>query len=157
MKARRHLVPAIAPLLLLAACSEPSPTQMLQSRVTTSMSPLQDCNRPATVEYLPNGARIQIPDTALFVIGRTDLSACGQYAMASAIQAMLDQRIMQVTVEPGGDISAPYAYLPRERAGTLQAYLTNVGFTGFQPPVLVAPTSSASGVWAIVLTVAERG
>ena len=87
MKAAIHGVTMLA-ALLLAACSEPPPVQVLNSRVSARMSPVQPCNRPASVEYLPNGARISIPDTALFTVGRTDLSPCGEYAVASAVVAV---------------------------------------------------------------------
>ena len=138
MKAAIHGVTMLA-ALLLAACSEPPPVQVLNSRVSARMSPVQPCNRPASVEYLPNGARISIPDTALFTVGRTDLSPCGEYAVASAVEAMLDPRIMQIVIEPGGDINAPDAFLPRERVGSLRALLSNPAFVPAPSPVLVNP------------------
>ncbi len=156
MKAAIHGI-AMLTALLLAACSEPPVVQVLNSRVTASMSPVQPCNRPASVEYLPNGARISIPDTALFTVGRTDLSPCGQYAVASAVEAMLDPRIMQVVIEPGGDINAPDAFLPRERIGSLRALLSNPGFVPTPAPVLVQPAATPSRVWGILLTIASKG
>jgi hypothetical protein len=143
--------------LMLAACSEPPAAQVLDSRVTVSMSPVQPCNRPASVEYLPTGARIRIPDTALFTVGRTDLSECGRYAVASVVEAMLNPRIMQVVIEPGSDINDPDAFLPRERVGSLKASLSNPGFAPTQPPVLVQPAAVPSRVWGIVLTIADSG
>jgi hypothetical protein len=143
--------------LLLAACSEPPAVQVLNDRVTASMSPAQPCNGPASVEHLPNGARIRIPDTALFTVGRTDLSPCGGYAVASVVEAMLDPRIIQIVIEPGGDINAPDAFLPRERVGVLRASLSNPGFLPTQPSVLVQPAAVPSRVWSIVLTIPGNG
>jgi hypothetical protein len=156
MKAAIHGVTMLA-ALVLAGCSEPPAVQVLNSRVTASMSPTQPCNRPASVEYLANGARIRIPDTALFTVGRTDLSECGQFAVASVVEAMLDPRIMQIVIEPGGDIDAPDAFLPRERVGSLRASLSDRGFVPTQPPVLVQPAAVPSRVWGIVLTIPGSG
>ncbi|MEJ0019768.1 MAG: hypothetical protein WDN25_25085 [Acetobacteraceae bacterium] len=154
MNARDLALPAIASLLLLAACGERPVSQVLNTRVTAKMSPDQSCNAAASVEYLPNGARITLPDTALFVVGRTDLSPCGEFALTSAVEAMLEPRLMQVVIEPGGDINAPYAGLPRERAAKVQAMFTDVGFAPAQPPVIVQPGPGAPvGVWGVVLTV----
>jgi hypothetical protein len=156
MKAAIHGVTMLA-ALLLAACSEPPPVQVLNSRVSARMSPVQPCNRPASAEYLPNGARISIPDTALFTVGRTDLSPCGEYAVASAVEAMLDPRIMQIVIEPGGDINAPDAFLPRERVGSLRALLLNPAFVPAPSPVLVQPAATPSRVWGIVLIIPGNG
>ena len=157
MTANIRATPALTALLLLAACGEPSSPEVLNTRVAESMAPDQLCNTKASVEYLPNGARISMPDGALFTIGKSDLSACGQYAMTSAVQAMLDPGIMQVVIEPGGDIEASYAGLARQRADIMKAMFTNVGFVSFQPPVLVQTNSAApAGVWGVVLTVASK-
>jgi hypothetical protein len=120
------------------------------------MDPTQTCNRPASVESLPNGARVRIPDTSLFVVGRGDLSACGQFAMASVVEAMLDPRIMQVVIEPAGDVNAPDAFLPRERAATVGTFIANTGFAGTRPRVVVQPGSGPPGSWGIVLAVADQ-
>jgi hypothetical protein len=155
MKASAFVVPTFAALLLLGACSEPSSTQVLQTRVTTIRSPAQTCNRLESIEYMPDGVRVRLADTSLFVIGRADLSDCGRYALGSVVEAMLNPRIMQVVVEPGGDINAPEALLVRQRATTVQAFLTNAGFTGTQPPVLVQPSGDMSRNWGVVLAVAD--
>jgi hypothetical protein len=148
-----HVALALVAPLCMAACTEPS-AQTLQRRATASMNPAQTCNQTASVQYLPNGARIEAPEMSLFTIGRTDLSACGQYILSSVVQAMLDPRIMQVVVEPGGDINSPDAFLPHERAVTVQAFLSNVGFVAGQPPVLVQAAAIPGRNWGIVLTTA---
>ena len=61
---------------------------------------------------------------------------------------------MQVVVEPGGDINAPDAFLPRERAITVQAFLSKPGIVTGQPPVLVQAAAVPSRSWGIVLTTA---
>jgi hypothetical protein len=151
-----RIAPAAASLLLLNACSEPSGVQLLQSRTQASINPAQACNRPANVEYSVNGARVRIPDSTLFVVGRTDVSDCGRFVLAGVVEAMLDPRVMQVVVEPGADTNAPDAFLPRKRADNVKASLSNAGFASGQPPVLVQPASAASaGVWGVVLAVAN--
>jgi|ERR1700722_926016 hypothetical protein len=158
--ALKSVVPAtaaLAALLLLAACGEPASPDVLNARVTARMAPDQPCNRQASVQYLPDGARISMPDSALFTIGRADLSACGQYAMSSAIEAMLDPGIMQVVIEPGGDIDAPYARLVRQRADTLNGVFTKASFPPYQPVVPVQTKAAGqAGIWGIVLTVVNR-
>jgi hypothetical protein len=141
-------------LLALAACSEPSSTQILSSRIPARLNQTVSCNRPVSVEFLQDGARILLPETSLFLIGRTDLSPCGQYVLASVTQAMLDPRIMQVVIEPQSDANAPASVFALQRADTVQKALSNVGFTQRQPPVLIqsAPVSSP-GALGIVLSV----
>jgi hypothetical protein len=156
MKATAPVVPTLAALLLLGACSEPSNTQVLQARATAIRIPSDACNPLQSIDYLPNGVRIRLTDTGLFVIGRPDLSDCGRLALSDVVEAMLNPRIMQVVVEPGGDINMPEALLLRERAATVQAFLTNAGFTGTQPPVLVQPAVDPSRNWGIVLAVADQ-
>jgi hypothetical protein len=109
-----------------------------------------------SIDYLPDGVRIRLADTGLFVIGRPDLSDCGRLTLGSVVEAMLNPRLMQVVVEPGGDINMPEALLLRERAATVQAFFTNAGFTGTQPPVLVQPAVDPSRNWGIVLAVANQ-
>lgn len=143
--------------LLLTACGEPSSPDVLHARVTARMAPDQPCNAKASIQYLPNGARITMPDSALFTIGRADLSACGQYAMSSAIEAMLDPGIMQVVIEPGGDLDAPYAGLVRQRTDTLTGIFTKASFVPYQPPVPVRTKAAGqTGIWGVVLTVENR-
>lgn len=151
----RFAPPVVAALLWLSACGGPPSSDVLNRRVAASMSPEQSCNSAASVQYLPNGARISLPDSALFVVGRSELSPCGQFALASAVQAMLVPHIMQVSIEPAGDIDAPYAGLAREKAERVQKLFSNVGFVSDQPPVLVQPSSGTlTGVWGVVLTMA---
>jgi len=158
MKTTIRAIPALAAVLLLAACGEPSSPDVLNARVAARMAPDQGCSNGTSIEYLPDGARINLPDSALFTIGRADLSPCGQYAMAGAVEAMLKPGIMLVVIEPGGDVEAPYAGLARQRADTLKAVFAKASFPPYQPPILVQSTPSGSGrigVWGIVLTVAS--
>lgn len=157
MRVGNHVVAALAALLLLVGCAgEPPSTRTLQNRLATSLDPAQTCNRPASVEYVPNGVRVRIPDTSLFVVGRTDLSACGQYVMASVVEAMLAPQVMLMVVEPSGDVNAPGAFLPRQRAGTVTAFISNKGFVGTQPRVVVQSSAAPPGNWGIVLAVADQ-
>ena len=156
MKASMSVVPTLAALLLLAACSEPSSTDLLESRITATMMPSQACNQPANVQAVPNGIQVGVPDRSLFVIGRSDLSDCGRYALTGVVEAMLDPRIMQVVVLPGGNINEPEALLLHQRTATVQAFLSNAGYTGTQPPVLVQQSTGPMGSWGIVLAVAGQ-
>jgi hypothetical protein len=146
-------LPAIAILLVLGACSRPS-SQVLSDRVAASLTPAEPCNRDASIENLPNGTRIRLPEASLFVSGKADLTACGQYALASVTQAMLAPPIMQVVIEPEADANAPGSYVSLQRADTVKKMLSNVGFIFTQPPVLVQPpTVPSPGTLGIVLTV----
>ena len=155
MRASIHVAPALTSLLLLAACSfEPSGPQLLQDRLTVTMSPEQQCNRMASTQPLPNGARVVIGSDSLFLPGRADLTECGHYAIASAVEAMLDPRIMQVVIEPYGDVSSPS--LARDRAERLQAMFSTVGFVPGQPAAIIQPAAApVPGSWGIVLTFAD--
>ncbi len=154
MTTRIYFLPALATLLALGACSEPSSTQMLADRVTFSLSPTNQCNRMASIEYLPNGTRIRLPEASLFVDRRTDLTACGQYALASVIQAMLAPRIMQVVIEPEADADVPGSSVSLRRADTVKTLMSNAGFIFTQPPVLIQPaTAQPPGTLGIVLAI----
>ena len=116
------------------------------------MNPAETCNQTASVQDLLGGVRIEAPEASLFTIGRTDLSARGQCILTGVVQAMLDPRVMQVVVEPGGDINEPGAFLPRERAVTVQAFLSKPGIVAGQSPVPVQATAIPSRNWGFVLT-----
>jgi hypothetical protein len=153
MTDRTYLLPVIAIVLVLGACSKPS-TQVLADRVAASLTPAEPCNRDASIENLPNGTRVRLPEASLFVNGKADLTACGQYALASVTQAMLAPPIMQVVIEPDADMNAPGSYVSAQRADTVRKMLSNVGFIFTQPPVLVQPPAVPSpGTLGIVLTV----
>jgi hypothetical protein len=148
-----HLLSVLTILLVLGACSEPS-SQVLSDRVAASLIPTGPCNREASIEYLPNGTRIRLPEASLFVNGKADLTACGQYTLASVTQAMLAPPIMQVVIEPEADANAPGSSVSLERADTVKKLLSNVGFIFTQPPVLVQlPTAPSPGTLGVVLTV----
>jgi hypothetical protein len=154
MNANILAAPALASLLLLAGCGEPSSPDVLKARVAQSMATNQECNSKANVQYLEDGARITMPDGALFMIGQAELSPCGEYAMASAIEAMLSSGIMRVEIEPGGNIEAPYAGLVSQRADALGTMFAKSVFVPYQPPLLVQSRSAGpAGTWGIVLTV----
>jgi len=149
-----HLLPVLATLLTLGACAEPSSTQTLSDRLTASLTPGEPCNRQASIEYLPNGTRIRLPEAALFVRGKPDLSECGHFALASVTQAMLAPPIMQVVIEPEADVNDPVSSLSLQRAETVRKSLSYVGFIFTQPPVLIQPvTTSTPSSFGIVLTV----
>jgi len=153
-----RIMPVVVILLLLAACSTSSSTQILEGRVASTLTPAIPCNRLASVDPLPNGMQISFPVDALFLAGRTDLTECGHYALASAVEAMLDPRIMQVVVEPDTDITMPDAFLPRERADQVKRIFSDAGFVPAQPPVLVkSVTPQSPRVWRIILAVADHG
>jgi hypothetical protein len=149
-----HFLPALATLLALGACSEPSSTQTLADRVAASLTPAELCNRQASIESLPNGTRIWLPEASVFVNRKTDLTKCGQYVLASVTQAMLAPPIMQVVIEPSADENAQVPSLSLQRADAVRKLMSNVGFIFTQPPVLVQPATTASpGNLGIELTV----
>jgi hypothetical protein len=154
MNARIRVASALAPLLLLVGCGQPSGSDLLQRRLATTMAPDQTCNRVASVQYLPDGARISVPANALFKPGRSDLTDCGQYAMASAIEAMLAPQIMHVGIEAYGNVDQPYALLARQRAERLRTMFSNAGLVPAQIQPAAAP---APDTWGIVLTAGESG
>jgi hypothetical protein len=154
MALRTQVMPALVILVALAACSNPPSTQTLSSRVAASLTPAEPCNRPAGIEYLPTGTRIQFPESSLFVSGQTDLTGCGEYALASVTEAMLDPRIMQVVIEPEADLNTPGSSLSLRRADKVKKLFSILGSAATQPPVLVQPASAqSSGSFGIVLSV----
>jgi outer membrane protein OmpA-like peptidoglycan-associated protein len=144
-------------LIGLAACSQPSSVEVISSRVQDSLNVAATCNRMANIEYLPNGTRVQLPEDSLFQPGRTDLTECGHYVLASIVEAMLNPGIMQVVIEPPANSDTPFRSLSRQRTDAVKALLSNVGFVRTQPPVLVQPSAAPlGGAIGILLTVADR-
>lgn len=158
MKTNILALPVLGSLMVLTACGEPASPDVLKNRVAQHMASDQACNNSASVEYLPNGARVSFPESVLFTIGRADLNPCGQSAMANVIEAMLNPGIMQVVIEPSADIEASYYGLARQRTETLKAMISKAAFVPYEPPVLVQVSSTGSaGVWGVVLTAASAG
>jgi hypothetical protein len=148
------LMAAAGILLSMAGCSEPSSSTMLQMRAESSLGSAQPCQGTVRTENLPNGVRVLVPESALFLVGQTAISACGQYLLVGIVEAMLDPRIMQIVVEPSADINAPDAYVARERTGVLRQRLSNAGFVPGQPPVAVQPNpASSTHTWGVALEV----
>jgi hypothetical protein len=154
MRARVLAAPVLATLLALAACAQPSNTATLQSRADLRLTQAEPCNRMATIEYLPDGVRFQVPQAALFVPGSTNLNDCGRYTLSSMMEAMLDPALIQVIIEPDPEYLTAGYILPQQRAETVRAFFTDAGFTRRQPPVLVQPatTQSTGALWITMST-----
>ena len=153
-----RIAPALVIAVTLGACTEPSDTALLASRVTARLDPAEPCNRLASIEYLPNGTRIRLTEATVFVSGRTDLTACGEYALASVAEAMLDPRVMQVVIEPEPGAGGPGSTLSAQRAETAKGLLSLAGFFPTPTPVVVQPAPvPAQGAMGIVLAVAGSG
>jgi hypothetical protein len=87
----------VAPLLLLLGCaSERSPLD-ISDRLQAELSP-ELANGSVTLEQLPDGARVTLPDQTLFRTGGAELDAKGRYILTGLVEALLAPPLLQVEV-----------------------------------------------------------
>ncbi|HYZ20657.1 MAG TPA: hypothetical protein VE690_00740 [Rhodopila sp.] len=86
-------------LVMLAGCADPTryAARHLQQRLQTNLSP-QIASRQVTVDNAADGARVILPEPALFVPRGADLTVDGAYLVASVTESLLDPHLMQVNV-----------------------------------------------------------
>lgn len=104
--------------LVLGACASENPPSDLASRLDWNLSNGITA-RQATVERLPDGARVTFPETALFPGAGSGLSPQGEYRVVSVVESLLAPAIMQVQVV--GDPSVP-EYLRADQVRRVQQY-----------------------------------
>jgi hypothetical protein len=150
---RQHLFALLIPAVLVGACTSSSSdrtAQLLGRRLETSLAPDVAAGR-ASLEQLPNGARVTLADQSLFSGNGngTKLTDAGRYTLASAIEGLLDPSITQVYVagSPNGPIG-----LPDARTQAVTQYFTENGLG----PVL-RPSDQQSAVPAGASGVSQQG
>src|SRR5512133_1781003 len=86
-----------AQLVLLVGCAAEQSPQNLGDRLQAELNP-QLANGSVTLERLPDGARIALPDQTLFPAGGAELDAQGRFILASLVEALLAPALLQVEV-----------------------------------------------------------
>jgi hypothetical protein len=106
-------------VLLLAGCAGERSPRDLGDRLQTELAP-ELANGGATLERLPDGARVTFADQTLFPAGGTELDANGRFVLASFTQGLLAPPLLQV------DVAGPAAPLPQARAATVSRFLQEI-------------------------------
>ena len=141
---------AIIPTLLLAGCGSPQhqSARVLQDRLQAQLAP-ELANHTASIQNLPDGARVSLDETALFAPAKTDLNGNGRYTVASLIQALLDPRLMRIDV-----IGSPRTpdYLRTARIRSVENY---VEAYSLGPPLQISeqPRTAASPAQGATVTI----
>ena len=138
-------------LVLLAAACTSSPnagsvaaglTQRLDMRLAPELASGQ-----ATLQQLPDGARVTLADGVLFPGGGVTLDGKGRYTVASVIQGLLEPSLLRIDI--AGASAAPGAVQDLQ-ARTVSAFFENYGIKVSTPssPVspYIAPAAPVSGI-----------
>jgi hypothetical protein len=138
----------VAQLVLLVGCASERSPQDLSDRLQVELSP-ELANGSVTLERLPDGARVTLPDQTLFPTGGAELDARGRFVLTSLVQALLAPPLLQVDV--AGPAGTPMT-LQQARVRAVTQFLEgiqvapNLLFTGLQeePPATdgVAPQAT---------------
>jgi outer membrane protein OmpA-like peptidoglycan-associated protein len=110
---------ATAPLalfLLLTGCADGRLPRDLNGRLQRELAP-ELASGGATLEQLPDGARVTVADQTLFPTGGTALDTKGRLALASLVEALLAPALLQV------DVAGPAGTLPQARAAAVAEFL----------------------------------
>jgi hypothetical protein len=129
------------PLLLFAACGGPSDQQraawQLDHRLEARLAPQINAGN-ATVQPLPDGARVTLLGPAQLPIGGQPVSSSGDDGRANVIQGLLDPRLMRVQL---ADTSA----LPPDQQAARVAALTQY-FVDYRLGPTLQPAAPPQGV-----------
>jgi hypothetical protein len=144
-------VVSLGAILLLAGCTGSGPHQsarVLQHRLQANLAP-EISSRQASIQKLPDGARVTLSDAALFAPGQSDLDTSGRFTIASLAESLLDPRLMQVDV--AGPASVP-AGVQQAKAQSITAYLQD--YVAAPPlPVAAVPPSAGPATQAATITI----
>jgi hypothetical protein len=110
------------PLVLLLGCASERSPQDVGDRLQAELSPALSSGS-VTLERLPDGARVTLPDQTLFPTGGAQLDARGRYVLTSVVQALLAPSLLQVDV--AGPASTPMP-LQQARVRTVTQFLEGI-------------------------------
>lgn len=105
--------------LLLGGCAGERSPRDLGDRLQTELAP-ELANGGATLERLPDGARVAFPDQTLFSAGGAELDTRGRFILTSLAQGLLAPPLLQV------DVAGPAAPLSQARAAAVAQFLNGI-------------------------------
>lgn len=108
--------------LLLSGCGgspQHQTARILQDRLRSNLAP-EISHHHATMQPLPEGAQITLDQASLFAPNQPDLTSDGRFTVASLTEALLDPRLMRMSVV--GAAATP-AYLRQARADSVNDYV----------------------------------
>src|SRR5262245_37145766 len=113
---------SVAQLILLLGCASERSPQDIGDRLQAELSP-ELASGSVTLERLPDGARVTLPDQTLFPTGGTELDAKGRFVLTRLVQALLAPSLLQVDV--AGPANAPMP-LQQARVRTVTQFLEGI-------------------------------
>jgi flagellar motor protein MotB len=155
-----HLLSRLSILLIPAAfasgcSSHPSTAQLLNHRLETSLAPDIAAGR-VSLQQLPNGTRMVFADSSLFAANSANLADGGRYALASAVEGLLDPSVTDVHI---ADSTPGPLNLQDARTQAVTQYFTQYGLDPMLQsrfPLVDAPavpgSTSPSGLTITALT-----
>jgi hypothetical protein len=136
-------VAMFCPLLVVVACASGNRSVSdLHQRMQLLLAPDIAAGR-AGLERLPDGARVTLPQQALFPTGRSELDDKGRFVLASVIQGLLDPGILRIDIAlaPGTPVG-----LQTAQARAVTQYFVDYGLGSSLEPAAPQPESPPGSV-----------
>jgi len=151
-------IAGLGPMLLLAACASWNGPECacaprdLQHRFQARLMPDIAAGR-ATLQTLPDGVRVALPEASLFADGGTGLDDSGRFVLARVIEGLFDPRIMRLQVADSSSVSPS---VQDARARSVVGYFdeARVGpvSTSTAPPQPVLPEATGMPSGDLIIT-----
>jgi hypothetical protein len=143
-----RLAVLLSPMLLAVACSswpgaEPA-AQDLGQRLQARLAPDIAAGR-ATLEQLPDGARVTLVDQSLFPGGGAQLDDAGRDVLTRVIQGLLAPRILRIVV---AESPTTQADLQDAQTGAVTQYFQDYGLGSVLQPATPQPGTPPGSVGA---------
>jgi len=127
----------LSPMLLVVACSSAPcvgpATQDLGQRLQIELAPDISTGR-ATLQQLPDGARVTLVDRSLFAGDGSQLTNGGYVVLTRVIQGLLDPRILQITM---AESPTPQPAMQGVQTGAMTQYFQAYGIATVTQPAPV--------------------
>jgi len=142
-----RVMAVVWPVVLAAGCAggPGSPGSHLDARMQQGLAP-QAAMHQASVQSLPDGARVTLAEDRLFAPGSADLNAQGRYLLASVIEGLLDPRLMEIQLTPA---PATAAYLQQARVESVRRFFVDFALG----PTLATSVAAPGSAQAFAITV----
>ena len=146
---RRFLLCSL--VLLCAACASHSGRIAgdLDSRLNMRLA-AEIASGQATVQRLPDGARVTLADGTVFSVSGVTLDDKGRYTVASVIQALLAPSLLQIEIA-GSSAASPGVQDAQARAVT--TFFRDYGIAATAVSAAAPPDVAGQGVPVLTITI----
>ena len=150
-----RLVALFFPMLFVVACTSSGNNSVMHlgQRMQVLLAPDIAAGR-VSLDQLPDGALVTLPQQSLFPIGRAELDGKGRYILASVIQGLLDPGILRIQIS---DAAGTPVGLQTAQARAVTEFFVDYGLgPALQPSVApqdLPPGSVSAAPPGVVITV----